>query len=141
LRLVALAPVVVAGLALASCGSSKNDSKNKPAPVPPKVSVTATEYAFTPRILRAKAGMVRIELKNRGKVRHELVIIRTSKSPGALKVTKGRVSEKSSVGEIGETQAGATTTTTFDLKKGTYVFVCNIKGHYADGMRGRLTVR
>lgn len=141
MRPVAIAPLVVAGIALASCGSSKDKTSTTAATAAPKISVTATEFAFTPRILTAKAGSVRIELKNRGKVRHEFVILKTSKSPGALKVTKGRVSEKDSVGEIGETQAGATTTTTFNLKKGTYVFVCNIRGHYADGMRGRLTVR
>jgi uncharacterized cupredoxin-like copper-binding protein len=132
--------VAVAGLALASCGS-KDKPKTRTTTLAPQIKVVSTEYAFTPKVLSAKAGDVAIQLKNKGKIKHELVIIKTSKSPGDLKVTKGRVSLKNSAGEIGATVAGATTTTSFKLAKGQYVFVCNIRGHYGDGMRGRLTIR
>jgi uncharacterized cupredoxin-like copper-binding protein len=51
------------------------------------------------------------------------------------------VSEDASVGEISETDGGAFKSHTFNLKPGHYVFVCNIPGHYANGMRGELTVQ
>jgi uncharacterized cupredoxin-like copper-binding protein len=51
------------------------------------------------------------------------------------------VSEKTSVGEVSETKAGASKTAAIELKPGQYVFVCNIPGHYKGGMFGRLTVQ
>jgi uncharacterized cupredoxin-like copper-binding protein len=89
----------------------------------------------------AKAGKLTITLDNKGKMPHELVVLKTSAAAGSLSVKSGRVSESRSVGEVSETAAGATKSTTLKLKAGSYVFVCNIPGHYADGMRGTLTVR
>ena len=41
---------------------------------------------------------------------------------------------------MSETDAGKTVTKTLDLKAGTYVLVCNIEKHYAQGMRMGFTV-
>lgn len=106
-----------------------------------KITVGATEYAFDPPAITAHAGKLAITLDNKGQVPHELVVLKTDEAADALKVSGGRVSEDTSVGEISETDGGATKTKTIDLKAGKYVYVCNIPGHYGDGMRGTLTVK
>jgi uncharacterized cupredoxin-like copper-binding protein len=145
--------VVVAAVAavplIAGCASSSNAESPKPASTTPttatatggKLAVATTEYAFAPTTVTAKAGKLTITLDNKGKIPHELVVLKTGAAAASLPVTSGRVSESKSVGEVSETKAGATKSTTLNLKAGSYVFVCNIPGHYADGMRGTLTVR
>ena len=105
-------------------------------------TVTATDFHFSADRIQARAGKVELTLRNAGKAEHELVVLRTSAEPGALKVSAaGRVSEAASVGEISETKTGVSKSTAFDLKPGRYVYVCNIPGHYTSGMRGVLVVK
>jgi plastocyanin len=106
-----------------------------------RLTVDASEFEFAPTAATAKAGRLTITMKNLGKVPHELVLLKTSTKADGLKVTDGRVSEADSVGEISETDGGVSKDHTFTLKAGTYVYVCNIPGHYMDGMRGTLTVQ
>jgi uncharacterized cupredoxin-like copper-binding protein len=104
-------------------------------------TVTSTDLKFSAARIQARAGKVRLTLRNAGKVEHELVVLRTNADAAGLKPSaSGRVSEAASVGEISETAPGASKSTTFALKPGHYVFVCNIPGHYAGGMHGTLTV-
>jgi uncharacterized cupredoxin-like copper-binding protein len=105
------------------------------------IVVRAKEFSFAPHAIVARAGRLKIILRNKGQMKHELILLRTDRAPGSLRVKHGRVSEAASVGEISETRAGRSASHTFKLKPGRYVMVCNVRGHYADGMRGRLTVR
>ncbi len=86
------------------------------------------------------AGKVTFTAKNTGTIKHEMVVLKTDTPYDQLTVTNGRVSEKDSVGEIGEFGAGKTASVTLDLEAGNYVLVCNIKDHYAMGMRAAFTV-
>jgi uncharacterized cupredoxin-like copper-binding protein len=149
-RVAALVAAAAAVPLLAGCGSSSNASSPKTTSAAPKtavaassgkLTVTTTEYAFSPMAVTAKAGKLKVTLDNKGKIPHELVVLKTGGAAGSLPVTSGRVSEATSVGEVSETKAGATKSSTLNLKPGSYVFVCNIPGHYADGMRGTLTVQ
>ena len=45
------------------------------------------------------------------------------------------------IGEVSETPPGKTGTTKLDLVPGDYVMFCNVPGHYAAGMYGRLNVK
>jgi uncharacterized cupredoxin-like copper-binding protein len=103
-------------------------------------TVTATDFAFSETELTEKAGDVALTLKNDGKAPHELVVIKTDAAPDALPVKDGRVPEDGTVGEIEEVEGGATGQHTFKLSPGSYVYVCNLPGHYGKGMRGKLTV-
>lgn len=106
-----------------------------------QATVRATEFKFSASAIDAPAGKVKITLDNAGSIEHELVLLRSSAAPGSLKVAAaGRVSEAASVGEVSEIKRGVSRSTTFDLKPGRYVYVCNIPGHYAQGMRGALVV-
>lgn len=153
-----LLPLLVASTAaVAGCGSSGSDttSTTTAAAAPAatttasgaatatdgRVTIEASEFKFSPTAITAKPGKLTIVMHDTGKVVHELVVLKTKAAADALKVTGGRVSEKDSVGEISETDAGASKSRTFDLEAGTYVFVCNVPGHYMDGMRGTITVQ
>ncbi len=145
---------VLAAVGMTACGSSSSDSASSTpsSPAAPKVAaapkvsnkvtVGTTEYAFMPTALAAKPGKFTVTLDNKGSIPHEFVLLKTDEAPDALKVDgSAKVSEKGSVGEVSETDGGKTKTSTIDLKAGKYVFVCNIPGHYGDGMRGTLTVK
>jgi uncharacterized cupredoxin-like copper-binding protein len=160
-RLALLAVPAAIAVLVAGCGSDDNSdssgsSYNAPAATTTtpasaststvdasggKVTVDSTEFAFAPKAITAKAGKLALTLDNKGKTQHELVVLKTSAAADALKVSGGRVSESDSVGEVSKTAAGASKSKTLDLKPGKYVYICNIPGHYGDGMYGTLTVK
>jgi uncharacterized cupredoxin-like copper-binding protein len=104
-------------------------------------TVASTEFKFSASAIDARAGKLTLTLNNAGATEHELVLLKSSAAPGSLNVaSSGRVSESASVGEISEIKSGVSKSTTFDLKPGRYIYVCNIPGHYAQGMHGLLVV-
>lgn len=128
-------------VAIAGCGGSATQASSGSASSGSgDLSVSATDFKFSQTDLTAKAGKVKVTLANKGQAPHEFIVLKTDAAPDALKVKNGRVAEDASVGEIAETASGKSASHTFDLKPGKYVFVCNIPGHYGDGMRGQLTV-
>ena len=88
----------------------------------------------------APAGKVTFTVSNSGTVIHEFVILKTKVRFDKIPVTKNRISEAKSVGEIGNIGKGKTKSKTFKLKAGKYVLVCNIAKHYQLGMRAPFTV-
>jgi uncharacterized cupredoxin-like copper-binding protein len=143
-RLAALASVAAIAIALSACGDDDDKSSSTPAAdssAATTTTVSASEFAFAPKTIDAKAGKVRIELKNDGKYPHELEIIKTDKAPDALAVKGKRAVVEGDAGEIETIQGGESKTGTFDLDAGSYIYICNLPGHYEDGMRGRLTVK
>jgi uncharacterized cupredoxin-like copper-binding protein len=72
---------------------------------------------------------------------HELVVIKTSKAANELPVSYRRASDKGSVGEVEDIAGGKSKQLTLNLKKGHYVLVCNLPGHYKAGMRTDFTVK
>ena len=92
-----------------------------------------------------KAGPVTFMVKNDAMTEeHEMVAVRL-KSPDQ-KVTvdpkTDRVDEKKlkSIGEVSELKPGKSGELKANLKPGTYLLLCNIKGHYKAGMFGQLVV-
>lgn len=141
-----------AAVALAGCGNLASGNAQTPRAAGPspaastnagngQLTVTTTEFAFAPMDVTVKAGKLKLTLVNNGKTAHEIVVLKTNQAAGALAVSGARVGEATSVGEVSETPAGATKSSTLSLKPGKYVFVCNIPGHYQSGMRGTLTVQ
>jgi uncharacterized cupredoxin-like copper-binding protein len=84
------------------------------------------------------AGQVTFTVENTGTIKHEMVVVKTDGT--TLTPADGKVSEKGSVGEIGDIPAGATRSVTLDLEAGQYELVCNIKDHYGMGMHTAFTV-
>lgn len=110
------------------------------------VTVTAgdksdTEQFLTVDPVTVAAGKVTFTFKNTGNRQHEMVVLKTDEAIDQLVVgADNRVSEDLSVGEISETDAGKTVSTTLDLTAGAYALVCNIEKHYGQGMRSAFTV-
>jgi uncharacterized cupredoxin-like copper-binding protein len=139
-------PVAACGAESGTAQPARSVSASAPAttvahPAHRRIVVGAREFTFAPHAIAAKAGKLKITLRNRGRMMHELILLKTNRAPGALRVRHGRVNEAASVGEISETQPAKSATHTFTLKPGHYVMVCNVHGHYQQGMRGALTVK
>jgi uncharacterized cupredoxin-like copper-binding protein len=91
----------------------------------------------------APAGKVTFKVTNNGTILHEMVVLKLKAGTtwDGLKIdSKNKVSESTTVGEVGNVPKGKTKSVTLKLKKGNYVLVCNIAKHYGLGMRAAFTV-
>lgn len=93
------------------------------------------------------ADNVTFDITNNGPSLHELVVLKTDIALGQLPrdpAEKGKVQEEGKgiihVGEDGNIPANTSPTLTLNLKPGTYQVICNLPGHYVDGMYTNLTV-
>jgi plastocyanin len=95
------------------------------AKMPKNIIVTATEFSYYPKIIRAQQGKpIIITLVNAGNLQHDLEI------PG---LAVGMVHVHA---EPGNSESVAFT----PKQKGTYTFFCTLPGHKESGMRGKLVV-
>lgn len=154
--LAALALVLLGTGALAGCGGSDNGSSGGGSTATSSqttkttnatasggaVTIKMGDYFFRPNNLTASAGKLKVTGPNGGSVEHELVLIKSDQAAGSFKVqSNDEVSEKGAVGEIADVEPGKTKSTNFNLKAGKYVMICNLPGHYANGMYGSLIVK
>jgi uncharacterized cupredoxin-like copper-binding protein len=92
------------------------------------------------------AGDVTFHLDNRGTVPHEFLVVATDMSGTQLLDTvdpaTNRLDEETLdvVDEQPEYEPGTTATLTVKLPKGHYVVMCNIEGHYKNGMFADLII-
>lgn len=121
----------------------KTPVSKAPAPAaasPGTVGVRLSDFKIQPAAGSAPAGKVTFVAKNTGATKHELVVIRTDKSSGALLDGK-EASEAGAVDEIEDVAPGASKRLTVNLKAGRYALICNVPGHYKAGMFADFTVR
>ena len=139
----ALAMGLVA-LGAIGCGDSGGTNQDGAAPAKPAASaapsfadgavrVTLGEWALQPSVRQVKAGKVRFIAANTGRTEHEMVVIRTDRDADDLGAG-ARIPEDGSIGEIAEFGAGKVQAKTLTLTPGHYALVCNINGHYKQGM-------
>ncbi len=83
------------------------------------------QLAYTTTAASAKAGKVTIDFKNPQALTHDVAI------------------EGSNGEEVGKTEliAESATSTSVNLKPGTYTYYCTVPGHREAGMEGTLTVK
>ncbi len=92
-----------------------------------------------------KAGDVVFQVHNEavGEA-HEMVLVKLKSPDQKIPVVaaKHRVDEKKlkSLGEVADLKPGADGVLRAKLQPGTYLLLCNIKGHYEAGMHARLVV-
>jgi plastocyanin len=147
-KVAAFLTLALASLALVACGGSSDSSSSTTATSGGGESNTGAttgggatsgggsstlkfeadpngELAFTTTSATAKAGKVTIDFTNPQPLPHDVVI------------------EDSSGKEVGGTEEvnESSTSTTVDLKPGTYTFFCSVPGHREAGMEGTLTVK
>ena len=84
------------------------------------ISVTGGEYFFRLSSKSAPKGRVTFRFKNNGSIKHDFKIAGK----------KSRLIKK-----------GKSTSISVSLSKGSYKYVCTVKGHAAAGMKGKFRVR
>lgn len=119
------------------------------------VTPPSAEQAFIPAALSEwhiatsstiKAGSVILEAANFGTIQHELLVFRSDLAPSDYPLDKdGNIVEDGPgitlVSDADNIDPGRTQTRTVDLSQpGTYLFVCNIPGHFKAGMYSTVTV-
>ena len=139
IAMVALAMSIVsfALYATKDSGGGGGDSAAAPAAPAAALTISAKEFAFSPKTVTAKAGTdVAITLNNTGAVEHEWTVLKAG-----TKISKEADFNESMVAlKVGPAAGGASATGTANLEAGVYQVVCTIKGHFDAGMAGTLTV-
>jgi nitrite reductase (NO-forming) len=116
-------PIVVAPKPSATTpGSSNQPTLAAASSLPTNISITASEFKFSPTNIQVPVGQkVTLTLQNTGVVEHDVTV--------------------SSAGFSLQARAGQTTTGDFTFDKpGVFDFFCSIPGHKDAGMKGTLTV-
>ena len=131
LGILAVLAAIIAAFAVATSSDAASNSS----------TVTLREFKLSPSPKSVSAGKVTFTVKNTGALEHEMAVIKTTKRASKLPVTGRRASEKGSVGEVEDIASGKSKKLTLNLKKGHYVLICNIPGHYKAGMRADFTVK
>jgi uncharacterized cupredoxin-like copper-binding protein len=86
-----------------------------------KVAVSETEFKIEAASTSFKAGKITFQVKNAGKIPHDLAIKQTGDKTKLI-------------------QAGGSAELTVTLKPGTYELYCTVPGHEAAGMKQNITV-
>ena len=138
-----LLPLAVAALAvpIAGCGDDDDDDATEAATTEAAtteatqtgggggaggtVSLSGTEYSFTPSDPTVKSGEVTFNLTNQGNTTHSLEV----EGPGE---------EQELESELMPGQSGSLT---INLPPGTYEFYCPVDDHKGMGMEGEITVK
>jgi uncharacterized cupredoxin-like copper-binding protein len=140
---VLIAVIAVGAVSLAgSSSSTKSSATKKPAAAAANGVVKArlTDFKINTEAATAKAGKVTFVAGNAGAIKHEFVVLRTSKPAGAL-LQGSRASEAGHVAEIEDIAPGQSKRLVLNLKPGHYSLVCNLPGHYKAGMFANFTVK
>ena len=98
------------------------------------------EFSLVPSVPSAAAGKVTFTVTNSGKVLHEMVVVPAPGGSASLKQPDGTASEEGTLGEAPDVEVGKTTTFTVTMKPGKYSLLCNLPGHFANGMYADFTV-
>jgi uncharacterized cupredoxin-like copper-binding protein len=144
-------PFVLLAAACSSSNDASSPSTNgstSTAAAGGTVSVSLNQWTITPTATAVPAGSVTFDVANDGTVTHEFVVLQTDTPAAEIPIEsfegeQDRIDEDTAgtnVGETGDMEAGATQTLTLDLAPGHYVFVCNLPGHYGQGMHTDFTV-
>lgn len=133
LKLAALLVTAAAATLVSGCGDASGTGSGDPQ------TVVLREWAVTKSLLEAPAGNLRFRVRNNGSIEHELVIVKTELPVSSLPIDEaqsivdlGATGEV--VGEVKSIPAGDEKSQSFSLTAGKYALICNISGHYQQGM-------
>ena len=108
------------------------------------VKATLSEYAIKVEPATTGAGSVTFDITNAGAQVHEFLVLKTDLAEDRLPVSGDKVEEDAPgitlVGEKEGIGPGDHPTLTVTLQPGHYVLICNITGHYSQGMHASFTV-
>jgi uncharacterized cupredoxin-like copper-binding protein len=113
------------------------------------VDVTEKDFGIAMSPTTIDAGQVDFRITNGGPSIHEFVVFQTDRAAKDLPVTEDEngipiVDEEGEglepIDEVEDIANGDTQTLSVNLDPGSYVAVCNLPGHYKQGMRVSFTV-
>lgn len=133
-----LVPFIVAALVLGLTGACADTSE-----VSGPDSVRLDEWSIVLGSTTLPPGPRKLQVQNVGTQTHEVIIIRTALEPDKLPMQSGVVnlSGLEVVARKENLKRREKATLDVNLTPGSYVFICNISGHYTLGMRAGLTVQ
>jgi uncharacterized cupredoxin-like copper-binding protein len=143
---------MVVGLALvaASCGgdddgTADGGTADGGTAADNTVAATLADYTITLDQDSAPAGDVTFDVTNDAEQIHEFVVFQTDLAEDALPTDEnGDVDESGEgvtlVDEIEDIEGGSTQSLDVTLDAASYVVICNLPGHYSQGMHASLTV-
>jgi uncharacterized cupredoxin-like copper-binding protein len=130
---VRVAVVLAFALVAAACSSGSGG-----------VDATVKDFDISLDETDVPAGEVTFDIHNDGPSTHEFVVVKTDADPAGLPLNEAgdEVDEEQldAVGEQEDIEAGSDTTLSLNLEPGSYVVICNITGHYEQGMHAAFTV-
>jgi uncharacterized cupredoxin-like copper-binding protein len=131
-----LTPLALAFL-IAACGGPPDA-----APADSQVVAEMTDYKIVVNVPSAKAGKIKIGVRNLAAMEHSFEVIKTDLPSDKLPVdgASAKAKEDGKVGEIKSIPAAKSASVTVDLQPGKYAFICNIAGHYQLGMHTGFSV-
>ncbi len=149
-RNILIIGAVGATFVLSGCGSDPSDSSDGSNDnddqeiVSNAITGTLTEWKVETDATTAKAGEIVFTVANDGSIGHEFLVVKTDIASGEIPLDGDHFAEPTDgievIDEIGEFAKGTTETLTLNLTPGTYQLVCNLPGHYANGMHMSFTV-
>jgi uncharacterized cupredoxin-like copper-binding protein len=134
------APTTAGSALVASSATVATTNPASPGPV------ALSEFKVQTAATAVAAGKVTFQISNAGKVQHELLVFRSNLAPSAYPLKDGNIDEEGTgitkVSDGDNLDPGTTQTRTVDLNQpGTYLFVCNLPGHFKAGMYQVVTVK
>lgn len=145
---LAILMCLVFALGLGSCGAdpSSQPALNTDNIESNRIVGQVYEWKVEVSASQAKAGKVIFAITNFGTTEHEFLVTKTSYQPGKIPIGENdRFDEDINgievVDEISEWSINETRMLTVDLRPGTYELLCNLPGHYANGMHHTFIVQ
>lgn len=138
--------VVVASVGLVSCGSDPTNYGTAPMDlVANKISGSVREWAIDVSAQKAKSGVVTFAIANFGTIPHEFIVVKTNFPVGEIPLGKNNRFDEDGEGveavdEITEFEVDTSHVLKVMLEPGAYQLLCNIAGHYKNGMYVGLAV-
>lgn len=134
-------------LVVTSCGADPSsqpgiDSDDKQSN---KIVGQVFEWGIEVSAGKAKAGEVTFAIANYGTMQHEFLVTKTTFEPGKIPLGENNRFDEELEGievidEIKEWPVNEAKVLTVNLEAGTYELLCNIEGHYANGMHHTFVV-
>jgi uncharacterized cupredoxin-like copper-binding protein len=139
---------IAVGMLLATACSSDSSGDASPTPAESSsddagaITVSQKDFEIVMSTSSASAGDVQFAITNDGPSAHEFVVVKSDVAPDALPVVDGLVPEEGLdvIGEAEDIAPGTSPTLELSLEAGSYIVLCNIVGHYEQGMSAGLTV-
>ena len=136
LRIIRISAVALISTALfAGCGADGNAAESG---ISNDITGHLSEWAIDTSAVAAKVGEVKFTVTNDGTIGHEFLVVKTDIAVGEIPLDGDHFPEPADglevIDEIGEFNVGTTETLTLNLEAGKYQIVCNLPGHYKNGM-------